>query len=570
MSTSLQDKYPQTAFSERSTYSPTSTATQPNSLNDELCCTLHKDKQIEYYCQSCKSPVCSICMFETHNGHRLVMLSDELDHYKNLIQSLKQSLTDLNRKNKDKLDLITENIDTLQIQKQNQIKIVLKLFNDITTKIEQKRDLVISGFDQKYEMTLDKIENIKKTIQCNQNELHIILNAVDGLLKSFDELSQEIMIKKIDSIINFITKSSTDIETCIKKQNVYMKKFEKVSKLNIIPVNAKHLMELLDKIDSKVICYPELDDKERDAIEVKIKNNLLIRDVEKQLNENRPQKIIFESPQSRTKISHALPLCPKLNGSVLTKYKTSKLSKKTLNMIKSNSNSKLSTNVNTSYSGNCNVNNNNNNHILNTEQSPLRIRSKFRLKSIEQQQHNNINNNNSSSGIQGNNNNNNNGNSSSNHNRVISAITTTINSNKPSLHLQNINKHNKLLKRTASESSYRTINKTETKEDLQYKRNNNNNNNNKQNNNDKDSSSINGSYCNTNSNNNYNTTNNNESSSSSYQGSGSIENNSSMEQSFNLLDHDKQGKKQSLLYLQYRPPPSTTNQSQILPLINKK
>ena len=565
MSTSLQDKYPQTEFTEISTYSPTSTATQPNSLNYELCCTLHKDKQIEYYCQSCKSPVCSVCMFETHNGHRLVMLSDELDHYKNLIQSLKQSLTDLNRKNKDKLDLITENIDTLQIQKQNQIKIVLKLFNDITNKIEQKRDLVISGFDQKYEMTLDKIENIKKTIQCNQNELNIILNAVDGLLKSFDELSQEIMIKKIDSIINFITKSSNYIETCIKKQNMYMKKFEKVSKLNIIPVNAKHLMELLDKIDSKVICYPELDDKERDAIEVKIKNNLLIRDVEKQLNENRPQKIIFDSPQSRTKISHALPLCPKLNGSVLTKHKTSKLSKNTLNMIKSNSNSKLSTNVNTSYSGNCNVNNNNNNHILNTEQSPLRIRSKFRLKSIEQQHNNNNNNNNSSSGNQSNNNN--------NGNRIVSAIITTINSNKPSLHLQNINKHNKLLKRTASESSYRTINKTETKEDLQYKRQNNNNNNNKQNNNDKDSLSINGSYYNTNSNNNNNTTNNNESSSSSYQGSGSIENNSSMEQSFNLLDHDKQGKKQSLLYLQYRPnmnlPPST-NQSQILPLINKK
>jgi hypothetical protein len=501
-------------------------------------------------------------MFETHNGHRLVMLSYELNHYKDLIQSLKQSLTDLNRKNKDKLDLITENIDTLQIQKQNQIKIVLKLFNDITSKIEQKRDLVISGFDQKYEMTIDKIENIKKTIQCNQNEMNIILNAVDGLLKSFDELSQEIMIKKIDSIINFITKSSNDIETCIKKQNVYMKKFEKVSKLNIIPVNAKHLMELLDKIDSKVICYPELDDKERDAIEVKIKNNLLIRDVEKQLNENRPQKIIFDSPQSRTKISHVLPLCPKLNGSVLTKHKTSKLSKKTLNMIKSNSNSKLSTNVNTSYNGSCNVNSSN--HILNTEQSPLRIRSKFRLKSIEQQQHNN-NNNNTSSGNQGNNNNN-------NGNRIISAITTTINSNKPSLHLQNINKHNKLLKRTASESSYRTINKTETKEDLQYKRQNNNNNN-KQTNNDKDSSSINGSYCNTNSNNHNNTTNNNESSSSSYQGSGSIENNSSMEQSFNLLEHDKQGKKQSLLYLQYRPnmnPPPSTNQSQILPLINKK
>lgn len=563
MSTSLKDKYPQTEFTEISTYSPTSTATQPNSLNYELCCTLHKDKQIEYYCQSCKSPVCSICMFETHNGHRLVMLSYELNHYKDLIQSLKQSLTDLNRKNKDKLDLITENIDTLQIQKQNQIKIVLKLFNDITSKIEQKRDLVISGFDQKYEMTIDKIENIKKTIQCNQNEMNIILNAVDGLLKSFDELSQEIMIKKIDSIINFITKSSNDIETCIKKQNVYMKKFEKVSKLNIIPVNAKHLMELLDKIDSKVICYPELDDKERDAIEVKIKNNLLIRDVEKQLNENRPQKIIFDSPQSRTKISHVLPLCPKLNGSVLTKHKTSKLSKKTLNMIKSNSNSKLSTNVNTSYNGSCNVNSSN--HILNTEQSPLRIRSKFRLKSIEQQQHNN--NNNTSSGNQGNNNNNNNG------NRIISAITTTINSNKPSLHLQNINKHNKLLKRTASESSYRTINKTETKEDLQYKRQNNNNNNNKQTNNDKDSSSINGSYCNTNSNNHNNTTNNNESSSSSYQGSGSIENNSSMEQSFNLLEHDKQGKKQSLLYLQYRPnmnPPPSTNQSQILPLINKK
>ena len=112
--------------------------------------------------------------------------------------------------------------------------------------------------------------------------------------------------------------------------------------------------------------------------------------------------------------------------------------------------------------------------------------------------------------------------------------------------------------------SYRTnVNKTEPKEDLQNKTKNN------KHNNDKDSS-INGSYYNTNSNN--NNSNNNESSSSSYQGSGSGEINSSMEQSFNLLDHDKQGKKQSLLYLQYRPNmnPSSTNTGQILPLINKK
>ena len=50
-------------------------------------------------------------------------------------------------------------------------------------------------------------------------------------------------------------------------------------------------MELLDKIDSKVICYPELDEKERETIDVKIKHNLLIRNVEQHLNENRPQKL---------------------------------------------------------------------------------------------------------------------------------------------------------------------------------------------------------------------------------------------------------------------------------------
>ena len=196
MSTSLQDEYSQNEFIENATYSTTSTTSQPNSLGEEVCCAIHKDKQIEYYCQSCKSPVCSICMFQTHNGHRLVMLSDELDHYRSLIQSLRQRLTDLNKKNKDKIDIIADNIDSLQVQKQNQIKIVLKLFNEISSKIEQKRDLVVSGFDQKYEMTLDKVENIKKTIQHNQNELNIISNAVDGLLKSFDELSQEILIKK--------------------------------------------------------------------------------------------------------------------------------------------------------------------------------------------------------------------------------------------------------------------------------------------------------------------------------------------------------------------------------------
>ena len=58
----------------------------------------------------------------------------------------------------------------MQVQKQNQIKIVLKLFNEISSKINQKRDIVASGFDQKYEMTLDKVEHIKKqsnTIKMN-------------------------------------------------------------------------------------------------------------------------------------------------------------------------------------------------------------------------------------------------------------------------------------------------------------------------------------------------------------------------------------------------------------------
>jgi hypothetical protein len=34
-------------------------------------CIDHPDKDIEYFCQECKSAVCPKCIFLKHNGHKL-------------------------------------------------------------------------------------------------------------------------------------------------------------------------------------------------------------------------------------------------------------------------------------------------------------------------------------------------------------------------------------------------------------------------------------------------------------------------------------------------------------------
>ena len=49
-------------------------------------CNKHKEKEIEFFCQTCTIAVCSKCIFETHNGHHLTLLEDMSTIIKNNIE----------------------------------------------------------------------------------------------------------------------------------------------------------------------------------------------------------------------------------------------------------------------------------------------------------------------------------------------------------------------------------------------------------------------------------------------------------------------------------------------------
>ena len=248
-----------------------------NNLNQIEYCTKHKDKEIEFFCQTCTTAVCSKCIFETHNGHHLTLLEDMSTIIKNNVKDFGKILKNLEKVNQDNQSSAENKMDDVDKQKVNQIQIVTKSFEEIIKKIEEKKVLIIEEYNNKYFHEIKRFKKIESCLQNDQIQIERITHINDELTKNLENFSDAKILKKIEEFTSFLHKSAMDIKRLYKTEISLKAELTIDPSMKPTPINTSDLLHLLEKIDPKNICYPfdeeSLEETDDSNSKINIKNN---------------------------------------------------------------------------------------------------------------------------------------------------------------------------------------------------------------------------------------------------------------------------------------------------------
>ena len=219
-------------------------------------CNKHKEKEIEFFCQTCTTAVCSKCIFETHNGHHLTLLEDMSTIIKNNVEDFGKILKNLEKVNEDNQTNAENKMDDVEKQKVNQIQMVTKSFDEIMKKIEEKKNLIIEEYNNKYFHEIKRFKKIQSCLQNDQSQIERIAHINDELTKNFERFSDAKILKKIEEFTSFLHKSAMDIKRLYKTEISLKAELTIDPSMKPTPINTSDLLYLLEKIDPKNICYP--------------------------------------------------------------------------------------------------------------------------------------------------------------------------------------------------------------------------------------------------------------------------------------------------------------------------
>jgi hypothetical protein len=240
--------------------------------NQELC-NIHKEKLIEFFCQTCSKAICSYCIFEKHNGHHLTLLEDMSNIIKNNVKDFGKILKNLEKINEDNQITYDNKIEDVENKKNNQINMVNKSFEEIIKKIEEKKMNIIDEYENKYKHESKRFKRIKDALLNNQNQIERIGKINDTLTKNFQTFSDAKILKKIDEFTSFLHKSAFDIKKLYKMEISLKAELIIDPAMKPLPINIKDLLNLLDGIDPKNICYPVDESVETETSQNNSNNN---------------------------------------------------------------------------------------------------------------------------------------------------------------------------------------------------------------------------------------------------------------------------------------------------------
>ncbi len=219
-------------------------------------CNKHKEKEIEFFCQTCTTAVCSKCIFETHNGHHLTLLEDMSTIIKNNVEDFGKILKNLEKVNEDNQTNAENKMDDVEKQKLNQIQMVTKSFEEIIKKIDEKKNSIIEEYNNKYFHEIKRFKKIQTCLQSDQSQIERIAHINDELTKNFERFSDAKILKKIEEFTSFLHKSAMDIKRLYKTEISLKAELTIDPSMKPTPINTSDLLHLLEKIDPKNICYP--------------------------------------------------------------------------------------------------------------------------------------------------------------------------------------------------------------------------------------------------------------------------------------------------------------------------
>ena len=187
-----------------------------NCEQSEIC--LKHDIQNLYYCDECKTPLCSDCYMleDKHKKHKIKKIDDVYKSHLELIKVEKEGLDIEENTLRKYLKDISEKIIEIGNTKYKKIKEIEDFFKNIRNQIQNQSQEVITNLlekKQNIEDKLNKIQNYMKNFsyQLRNSSKNEIINQSNNLIKTLKDIKLKLLTENYD-IDKFPSNFTLDIQ----------------------------------------------------------------------------------------------------------------------------------------------------------------------------------------------------------------------------------------------------------------------------------------------------------------------------------------------------------------------
>ena len=219
-------------------------------------CSIHLGKEIEYYCTSCSSLACGICLIDYHNGHNIGLLSDAIDKIKMNISEADNILNELLHQNNNNKKLVNLLLNEINSFKKEQELLVINSFNEIFNKLNEIKDSIIDEFDKKFDVEYTRIEKFLNIFDEDINEIKKTKIIINEILNECELSSEVKVLKQKKNYDNFLYWCNVNVKRIYTNQKKLKKDIYIHPSLKPFPININELIGLLNLIQPKNIVYP--------------------------------------------------------------------------------------------------------------------------------------------------------------------------------------------------------------------------------------------------------------------------------------------------------------------------
>ena len=229
-----------------------------NIKNIKENCSIHIEKEIEFYCDTCQSLACGICLIDYHNGHNFGLLSDIIDKIKINISDADNILNELIYQNNNNHQLLNIILNELNEYKNEQELLVKKSFDEIFNKLNNIKVKIIEEFNNKYNLEYFRFEKFKNIFEEDIYEIKKTKLIINEILKEFDISSEVKILKEKYNYDSFLYWCNINIKRLYINQKKLKNEMIIDPSLKPFPININELISLLNLIEPKNIVYPFL------------------------------------------------------------------------------------------------------------------------------------------------------------------------------------------------------------------------------------------------------------------------------------------------------------------------
>ena len=208
-------------------------------------CSIHIEKDIEFYCDTCQSLACAICLIDYHNGHNFGLLSDIIDKIKINIYDADNILNELIQQNNTNHKLLNIILNEINEYKKEQELFVKKSFDEIFNKLNDIKEKIIEEFNNKYNLEYYRIEKFQNIFEEDIYEIKKTKLIINEILKEFDISSEVKILKEKYNFDNFLYWCNINIKRLYINQKKLKKEMVIDPSLKPYPININELISLL-------------------------------------------------------------------------------------------------------------------------------------------------------------------------------------------------------------------------------------------------------------------------------------------------------------------------------------